>query len=318
MTAGNSTLTAVRGLRVGHATVATGGSGCTVVLGPFRAVAQVVGMASGSRELHVLEVEHVVPRVDALLLTGGSAFGLAAADGVVAWLAERGLGYDTAAGRVPIVPGAVIFDLAEGRARPGPETGRAACEAASDGPVPTGRVGAGTGATVGKLAGIEGAMPGGIGSVAVAWEAYTVGALAVVNALGDVLDGNARIVAGARAPSGRFLDSARLLRESSPEVKARAALRAGRNTTLAVVATDAPLAKVDLLRLVRIAATALPRRISPVHTPFDGDVVFAVSTTPQPGPVTDSDLLGLGVAARDALEEAITSAVPKPQKEIRE
>jgi L-aminopeptidase/D-esterase-like protein len=136
-----------------------------------------------------------------------------------------------------------------------------------------------------------------------------VGALAVVNALGDVLDGSGRIVAGARSASGAFLDASRMLREGAPELRARNAPRAGQNTTLAVVATNAPLGKVDLLRLGRIAATALPRRISPVHTPFDGDVVFSASAAPAERALTDVEVLMLGVAARDALEEAITGAV---------
>jgi L-aminopeptidase/D-esterase-like protein len=290
------------------------------VIGPFRAAVDVAGMATGSRELHVLEVEHMVPSVDALLLTGGSAFGLAAADGVTTWLAEHGMGYDTGVARVPIVPAAVIFDLHEGRPRPGPETGRAACEAASDAPVLQGRVGAGVSATVGNLGGPAGTMDGGVGSWAVGMGEWTVGALAVVNALGDVLDRDGRIVAGARAADGTFLDSVRLLREwpleqlrdaSFRAALREGALRPGRNTTLAVVATDAPLAKVDLRRLARMAGTALPRRISPVHTPFDGDVIFAASTSPEARPLAGPELLALGAAAREALEEAITSAVTR-------
>jgi L-aminopeptidase/D-esterase-like protein len=261
----------------------------------------------------------MVPAVDAILLTGGSAFGLAAADGVTAWLADHGLGHDTGVARVPIVPAAVIFDLHDGRPRPGPETGRAACEAASDGPVPMGRVGAGVSATVGNLAGPEGTMAGGVGSWALTVAGWTVAALAVVNALGDVLDGEGRIVAGARGPDGAFLDSARMLRDwprgqlddaaFRAAVREGAAVRPGRNTTLAVVATDAPLTRVDLRRLARMAATALPRRISPVHTPFDGDVVFAVSPAPETRPLGGAELLALGATARDALEEAITGAV---------
>jgi L-aminopeptidase/D-esterase-like protein len=309
----NRTLTAVRGVRVGHARPPEGDTGCTVVLGPFRAAADVAGMATGSRELHVLDVEHLVPSVDAILLTGGSAFGLAAADGVAAWLAEHDLGYDTGVARVPIVPAAVIFDLHEGRPRPGPETGRAACEAASDAPVEQGRVGAGVGATVGNLGGPEGTMAGGVGSAALTVAGWTVAALAVVNALGDVLDREGRIVAGARGADGAFLDSARLLRERPAEREGEGgALRPGRNTTLAVVATDAPLTRIDLKRLSRMAATALPRRISPVHTPFDGDVVFAVSPAPDARPFGGAELLALGVTARDALEEAITGAVVHP------
>lgn len=294
---------------MGHALVPGGESGCTVLLGPFRAAALVAGMATGSRELDVLHVEHLVASIDALLLTGGSAFGLAAADGVVGWLADRGVGYDTGAARVPIVPAAVIFDLREGRPRPDAVTGRAACEAASAEPVPTGRVGAGRGATVGNVAGPAGEMPGGVGSHALRLGTWTVGALAVLNALGDVLDGSGRIVAGARGPDGAFLDTGRVLRSGSAR---DAGLGAARNTTLAVVATDAPLSRVDLRRLARMAWTALPRRISPVGTPFDGDVVFALSTGPQPLEVSPADLLALGTTARDALEEAITGAVGAP------
>jgi len=307
----NHTLTAVNGLRVGHATAPGGETGCTVVLGPFRAAVEVAGTATGSRELHVLELEHLVPAVDAILLTGGSAFGLAAADGVVDWLAGQGAGYDTGSHRVPIVPAAVIFDLHDGRPRPDAAMGRAACEAATTAAVPVGRVGAGAGATVGNLAGPGGSMPGGLGSFALESGPWAVGALAVVNALGDVLDGAGRIVAGAREADGAFLDSSRLLRESPGHAMSGGTLRPGRNTTLAVVATDAPLSKVDLRRLARMAGTALPRRISPVHTPFDGDVVFALSTATEARAFGAAELMALGVAARDALEEAITGAAPR-------
>ncbi len=159
----NTTITQVPGLRVGHALVQGGGSGCTVILGPFRAAVDVRGMASGTRELTVLDPEHLVETVHALLFTGGSAFGLDAAAGVVSWLEERGEGLQTIAGPVPIVPAAVIYDLAEGVARPGPGEGLAACEAATTEPVEQGRVGAGAGATVGKVSGGEWASPGGPG-----------------------------------------------------------------------------------------------------------------------------------------------------------
>ncbi len=304
----NDTLTAVAGLTVGHATLPEGPTGCTVVIGPFRAAAHVAGMATGTRELDVLRPEHLVPTADAILLTGGSAFGLAAADGVAAWLSARGRGFDTGVARVPIVPAAVIFDLREGGPRPGPGEGRAACDAARGDPVSEGRVGAGAGATVGKAAGRERASPGGIGSAAERVREWTVGALAVVNALGDVLDDRGRVVAGARGPDGGWLDSSRLLVEARAEVGGRETPSGG-NTTLAVVATDAPLSRVDLGRVARMAATALARRISPVATPFDGDVVFAVSTAPDERPLPLLDITALGVAARDALERAITRAV---------
>jgi L-aminopeptidase/D-esterase-like protein len=300
----NGTLTAVAGVQVGHASTPDGASGCTVVLGPFRGAVEVGGLATGTRELGVLTPGHLVPHVDAVLLTGGSAYGLAAADGVMAWLAGRGRGYRTGVAPVPIVPGAVVFDLAEGADRPGPAEGRAACEAASGQPVGTGRVGAGTGATVGKLAGPASASPGGVGSAAAASGAWTVGALAVVNALGNVLDGAGRIVAGVRDGEGGFRAASPLVaRGGGPPPLA------GVNTTLGVVATDAPLDAPGLLRLARMAATALARRVDPVHTPFDGDVVFALSTAGEPRDVDAASTLALGVAARGALEEAITDAV---------
>lgn len=332
----NDTLTAVPGLRVGHATVTGGGSGCTVILGPFRAAADVRGAATGTRELDALDPLHLVDRVNALLFTGGSAFGLSAADGVTAWLEERGEGFATRVAPVPIVPAAVIYDLAPGVERPGPETGRAACEAASGAPVPAGAVGAGAGASVGKVAGPEASAPGGAGGAATRLEEWTVGALAVVNAVGDVLDREGGIVAGARAPDGTFLDSARLLREGGLRGGfARREPGPGEHTTLAVVATDAPLTRVELLRVARMASAGIARRIVPSFTPFDGDVCFALSTavseeSPRgetapggrettagseeslPGDtrtLTPAEVLALGSVAREVLEEAIERAV---------
>ena len=302
----NHTITAVPGIRVGHAVVPGGGSGCTVVLGPFRGVVEVRGGGPGSRELATLELDHLVPRVDALLLTGGSAFGLAAADGVMEWLASRGLGFNTPAGPVPIVPGAVIYDLVPGGARPGSREGRAACDAASGAPVPTGRVGAGAGATVGKLGGANGTSPGGVGSAVMRVGRYRVGALAVVNAIGDVLDARGNILAGARTPDGRWMDSsAMLLGDAAPPVIPGP----HQATTLCVVATDAPLSRVNLSRMVRVAGTALSRRIAPVHTPFDGDLTFCVSTAPEEESISNPELLALGTAGRAALEAAIEGAV---------
>ncbi|HSM62021.1 MAG TPA: P1 family peptidase [Longimicrobiales bacterium] len=301
-------ITAVPGVEVGHARVPGGDSGCTVLLGPFRGAVEVRGLATGSRELPTLSADHVVPRVDAILLTGGSAFGLAAADGVMAWLSERGRGYDTGVAPVPIVPTAVVFDLREGRARPDASTGRAACDAAGRGPVAEGRVGAGAGTSVGKLAGRERASVGGVGTWAVESRGYTVGALAVVNAVGDVRDADGRIVAGARGDDGAFMDAERWLREGAGPPTAGPPAP-GTNTTLAVVATDAPLPRVDLGRLARMAANALSRRITPVHTPFDGDVVFAVSTADSPVDLDRRDVLALGTVAQHVLEEAITRAV---------
>lgn len=300
----NRTLTGIEGIRVGHAQVPGGGSGCTAILGPFRAAVRVTGMATGSRELGTLHPEHLVPEANAIVLSGGSAFGLASAHGVMAWLAERGEGFQTGVAPVPIVPAAILFDLRPDRSRPDASTGFAAAEAATDAPVLEGRVGAGTGATVGKLAGAAGSMPGGIGSWLVEVGGTRVAALAAVNALGDVLGADGEIVAGARGPDGRFLDGSRLLRESPPDELTEVG-----NTTLCVVATDAPVGQADLYRIVRMAAGAMSRRIRPVNTPFDGDVVFGLAPSEDVTTLTDRAVMVLGDAAREALEEAITRAV---------
>jgi L-aminopeptidase/D-esterase-like protein len=303
----------VPGLAVGHGLAYGGHTGCTVVLGPFRGAVEVRGLATGTRELGALSPHHLVPRVDAIVLTGGSAFGLSAVDGVMTWLEGKGRGYDTGVVPVPIVPAAVIFDIQADAPRPDSETGDAACVNAREGGFAEGRVGAGAGATVGKIAGMEGAMPGGFGAWSVAFGEYRVGALAVVNALGDVLDAQGRIVAGARGQDGAFLDAAAMLRAggASPGEMGETVDPPvpGTNTTLALVATDAPLGKTDLGRVARMAANALARRISPVHTPFDGDVVFAVSTAAEERPASSREILALGAAAQGALEEAIFRAV---------
>ena len=299
----------VPGLAIGHGHAYGGRTGCTVLLGPFRAAVEVRGLATGSRELGVLDPHHLVPRVDAILLTGGSAFGLAAADGVMSWLAEKGRGYDTGAGLVPIVPAAVIFDLHTHATRPDSETGVAACEDAREGWPAEGRVGAGAGATVGKIVGPEGAMLGGLGAWALDAGRHRVGAVAVVNALGDVLDAAGAIVAGARRADGGFLDTAAVLRSGGAAPGEMRSMAAGTNTTLAVVATDAPVSRVDLGRVARMASNAMARRISPVHTPFDGDVIFAVSTAVEAGETSSAEVMALGAAAQQALEEAIVRAV---------
>lgn len=307
-------ITAVPGIRVGHATDAEARTGCTVLLGPFRAACDVRGLATGTREIEALSPLHLVPRADAILLTGGSAYGLAAADGVMTWLEAQGAGFETVAARVPIVPAAVIYDLAVGRAdrRPDAAMGRAACEAATAGAVPEGQVGAGTGATVGKLRGMQYAMPGGVGTWAVTNGGYTVAALAVVNAAGDVVDDAGRIIAGARDDRGGFYGAARALAEGrlEPATLQRAgANEPGTNTTLAVVATDAPLTRTALQGFARTAATGMARRIVPVNTPFDGDVTFAVSTAPEPEELPSALLLVLGTLGAEALARAIERAV---------
>jgi len=301
------TLTAVPGFKVGHALAPGGRSGCTVVLGPFRGAVEVRGMATGTRELGVLSPFHLVDRIDALLFTGGSAFGLSAADGIMAWLAEKGMGFDTGAGTVPLVPAAVIFDLTSGGAKPGADEGWKAAESATAEPVVEGSVGAGAGATVGKLLGPSGASAGGIGSASRPWGDGHVGALAVVNALGEVRGEDGMILAGARGSDGAFVSSDALASQAD---EAGSGLP-GTNTTLAVVGTDLPLSRVDLGRIAKVASTAFPKAISPVNTPFDGDLVFAMSTAPETREFRSEEILSLGVTARDLVEESIRRGVQK-------
>lgn len=304
---GNRTLTAVPSLRVGHADDPGARTGCTAVLGPFRAAVEVRGLATGSRELDALSPLHVVPRCDALLLTGGSAFGLSAADGVVAWLEERGRGFPTSAAVVPIVPAAVLYDLAVGDAsvRPGPEMGRSAAEAADDGPVPEGAVGAGCGATVGKLGGGATGDPSGVGSWSDREDGFAVAALAAVNAFGDVVDAEGRILAGARDADGELLDTARELRAG----RRPPGFAPAENTTLAVVATDAPLGRDRLQVVARQAMNGLIRRVRPAATPFDGDMVFALSTGDDERELPPAEELRVALRAEAALERAVERAV---------
>jgi len=307
----NRTLTAIPGIAVGHAHDLAAATGCTAVLGPFRAAVDVRGLATGMREVGVLSPLHLVTACDAILLTGGSAFGLAAADGVVRWLEERGRGFPTGDAVVPIVPAAVIYDLGvgDGHVRPDAEMGYAAAASASEDPVSEGRVGCGAGATVGKLRGAESLEPGGVGSWAEGGEEGTVAALVVVNAFGDVLDAQGRIVAGARSEQGTHLDTARALRAGAAPAGLANVSGTGRNTTLAVVATDVPLEKRALQVIARQAMNGLVRRISPCNTPFDGDVVFAVSPAARPEPLSAADLLCVGARVQAALETAIERAV---------
>ena len=299
------------GLAVGHATDAEGATGCTVLRGadgPFRCAVHVAGRATGTRELTLLEPGHLVDRVDAVLLTGGSAYGLDAAAGVMQWMEERGRGFAVGAGVVPIVPAAVIFDLLPlGRfdARPTPAMARAACEHATGGPVPEGSIGAGTGATVGKLAGPASSMKGGVGCGAADAGALVMRALAVVNALGDVRDAGGHIVAGARSADGAWLDGAEIAARAKVEPPSFDAL-AGHNTTLCVVSTNAALDRVQLAGVARAASAALFRRITPAGTSFDGDVVFA--TAPVNGGVA-AEAAQVEVLAVRALERAIERAV---------
>jgi L-aminopeptidase/D-esterase-like protein len=272
-------LTDVAGIEVGHATNLAALTGCTVVLCRPGAIAggAVRGLAPGTRETDLLRPGTLVEKVQAILLTGGSAFGLAAADGVMRYLEEQGLGYDAGVAKVPIVPGAVLFDLALGdpRVRPDAAMGYAACLAASTGENHQGNIGAGTGATVGKLLGMGRAMKAGLGTASLRAGRLVVAALVAVNALGDVVDpATGRILAGARHPSGEgWADTEAALR--SPLV--RQALAFG-HTVIGVIATNA---RLDVAQVNHVAAAAhdgLARVIRPAHTLYDGDTLFALAT----------------------------------------
>lgn len=300
------------GIAVGHATDARGVTGVTVVRGiaeGLRGAACLFGRASGTRELATLDPAHAAGRVDAIMLTGGSAYGLDAAAGVMRWMEERKRGYDVGVGVVPIVPAAVIFDLAplgDARARPTPDMAYAACESATSTNVAEGSVGAGTGATVGKGAGRQYAMKGGVGCAMQREGDVVVCALAVVNALGDVRGADGRILAGARDERGQFLDGARSLLQHAPR---RFADVAPENTTLGVVATNVCLDRGALAQLARAAGAALFRRITPAGTSFDGDIVFALCPTEGPtGPLLPVEVLAVA-ALEAAIERGVTTAV---------
>lgn len=300
-------LTDVEGLLVGHVTLEDAATGCTVVLGPpdgIRAAARIRGRATGTRELDALSPRHLVPAVHAILLTGGSAFGLGAADGVMRWLAERARGFKAGIAAVPIVPTAVLFDLGplgRGDRWPGPEDGYRACDAASK-TVEEGSVGAGTGATVGKVLGPQGAMKGGVGTWSERRGDLIVGALAVTNPFGDVRDGEGNIIAGARR-DGEFADARKVIADGG--VRRSSFARGGTNTTLVVVATNADLGQLELVEVAAMATDALTTRITPAGTQFDGDMVFAISTAELPNqPPVQVELL-----AQDATAMAIERSV---------
>lgn len=275
-------ITRVDGIRVGHWTDPDGRTGCTVVLTPPGTLGsgQVRGGAPGTRETDLLRPGMLIREVHAVVLAGGSAFGLAAADGVMAWLEERGIGFDAGVARVPIVPAAVVFDLAAGDpiARPGPDQGRAACRTASA-EVAEGRVGAGAGATVGADR-----AAGGVGTVALEDGGIVVGALAVVNAFGAVVDDDGQPIAG-RVPE----------RDAPPRWPA--------NSVLGVVATNARLDKEQAHALAGSAHAGLARAVKPAHTMWDGDTVFTLATG-------RTDSRGdLDRMAEEALAQAIRRAV---------
>jgi L-aminopeptidase/D-esterase-like protein len=299
------------GLMVGHATDAEGGTGVTVVRHAERAWRGgycIIGRATGTRELNALSPTSLADRVDAVMLTGGSAYGLDAAAGVMRWMEERQRGVAMGGVVVPIVPAAVIFDLFPlGRpdARPTPDMAYRACESATSTGIAEGSVGVGTGATVGKVAGREGAMKGGVGCWFEQVDGLMVGAVVVVNAFGDVRDANGSIIAGARTADGRFLDSARVLAHGQRQAPPGQKGAEGQNTTLAVVATNAALSRTGVTELAGAAAGAYHRRITPAGTSFDGDTVF--SLCPHDGPIFP--LVQVEALTVRVLERAIERAV---------
>jgi L-aminopeptidase/D-esterase-like protein len=298
-------LTDIAGIRVGHASDYDALTGCTVILCDGGAVGgvDVRGSATGSQELDVLSPGHVDALVDAIVLAGGSAYGLEAASGVRRYLEAHGVGVKVGPHVVPIVPGAILFDLGigNGKVRPTREMGETAAAAASTDAVKEGAVGAGTGATVGKIFGMPQAMKSGIGSATVEAGGVVVAALAAVNAFGDVRDpATGKLIAGARksAVSLELADTEREMKRGARGVLIP------HNTTLLVVATNARLTKVGVTKLAQQASLGMARTIYPVNTMFDGDIVFALAKG-----TTDADINALGAMAAEAVAQAVVRAV---------
>ena len=317
----NNSITDIPGLRVGHAQNEEALTGCTVVLCEKGAVGGVDqrGGAPGTRETDALHPLHLVQQVHAIVLTGGSAFGLDAASGVVKYLEERGVGFDVGVARVPIVPAAVLFDLGVGRAdiRPGPEMGYQACldaEQRGEGaPLPEGNIGAGMGATVGKIMGMSQAMKSGIGSASMAIsDQLIVAALVAVNAFGDIINpDNGQIIAGARlaqsqeSGSRRFADTLQVMKQFANQSD----LTFGRrpqadNTVIGVVATNARLNKEQANKIAQMAQDGLARTVRPAHTMLDGDTIFALSLGEQ-----TADVNTIGAFAAEVFAQAVLRAV---------
>ncbi|MBN1430211.1 MAG: P1 family peptidase [Anaerolineae bacterium] len=305
----HNTITDVSGIEVGHAHDVEAITGCTVVLCKSGAVGGIDqrGGAPGTRETDLLRPMHLVEKAHAVLLTGGSAYGLDAAAGVMAYLEENRIGLDVGVARVPIVPAAVLFDLAIGDAnrRPDASMGRAACLAASGGRVEQGSIGAGIGACVGSLFGPPFQMKGGIGTASIdLGGGLIVGALVAVNCFGDVVDpASGQIVAGTRKPP-RGKEFANTLASLRGLVGKAAVGFAGRNTVIGVVATNAKLTKEETNKVAQMAQDGLARAIRPAHTMFDGDTIFALSTGKKMAPVTV-----VGAYAAEAFSQAILSGV---------
>ena len=303
----NDTITAISGLKVGHATNERARTGCTVVLCESGAVAgvDVRGAAPGTRETDAIRPGRLVEEVHAVLLTGGSAFGLDAAGGVMQFLEERGVGFPAGPVHVPIVPGAVIFDLGVGdpKVRPDREMGYHACVNATNDQVPMGQIGAGTGATVGKGPGLQ-PSNGGVGSACrVLKSGLMVGAIVVVNAVGNIIDPTTgKIVMGARHPeTGEFVDIVERLSEQGERDPFQTP---NTNTTIGVVATNAALSPTSVTKVAQLAHDGLARTIRPVHTMSDGDTIFALSIGTHDAPVNT-----VSIIAAEAMAKAVCRAV---------
>ncbi|HXV99488.1 MAG TPA: P1 family peptidase [Anaerolineae bacterium] len=312
----STSLNDIPGVQVGHAQDFAAATGCTVILTPEGAVGGVDqrGGAPGTRETNVLRPLHLVEKAHAVLLTGGSAFGLAAADGVMRWLEENRIGFDVGVARVPIVPAAVLFDLAIGRAdvRPDAAMGYAACQAAANqiNATAAGTIGAGTGATVGKILGPAAQMKGGIGKAVIdLGQGLLVGALIAVNCWGDVINpATGQILAGVRKlPDGDFIDTMQILK-----TRLTGSFTSSGNTVIGVVATNALLSKEAANKVAQMAHDGLARAIRPVHTMFDGDTIFALATGQ--GQAADVNLIGAygaeatALAVVDAVQQATSLA----------
>jgi L-aminopeptidase/D-esterase-like protein len=303
-------ITDVEGIRVGHASNREAMTGCTVILCEEGAVGgvEIRGSATGTRQIDSLYPVHVVQEVHAILLTGGSSFGLDAAGGVVRYLEERGKGFDVGVTHVPVVPTAVIFDLPLGdyRVRPDADMAYQACLHASSEAVEEGSVGVGTGATVGKLFDLERACKGGVGTASLEAGGVIVGVIAAVNALGDVVDERTgEVLVGLRDEEGsRFAKTAELLRQGIWK-KGFGTSFLG-NTTIGVIATNVTLNREDTIKVAQMAHNGLARVISPINTTFDGDIIFALSLGQREGEVNN-----VGALAEAAIVEAVKRAVMK-------
>jgi L-aminopeptidase/D-esterase-like protein len=304
----NNTLTCIQGIQVGQVTDVEGATGCTVILCPPHTIGavDVRGGAPGTRETDLLQPHNHVEEVTAVVLSGGSAFGLATADGVMRWLDDRQMGYKSGTGFiVPIVPAAILFDLAVGTegVRPTPEMGYQACENATSDPVEQGSVGAGTGARVGAMFGNERASKGGIGSATIELDnGLIISALIAVNAVGDIIDENGQILAGLRTEDGTGFVG--MLKAMTAMLNTNAEPETRENTVIGVVATNAKLSNAHTYKVAQMAHDGIARAVNPSHTMFDGDTIFALSTGEIPSHSTV-----VGAYAAEVVAQAIRNAV---------